>query len=178
MLLTLGCALVGFVIAWFYKLQLLLWIVEPLVDSFESSPCSKMASPPSYSTRSLFSSYLYVGGTGALLVALPLLGRFVVARLAPGTGAKATSGGRFILASLLAMAVVVASVRPFLRPAVLEHTFPSMVWCSDGRLVEQIEVVNHYVEVAFLATAAAALALELCVVAFVVRRTRATKARA
>jgi Sec-independent protein secretion pathway component TatC len=163
-------SLVGFVIAWFYRVQLLSWTVEPLLDSFKSSPCSKIERIPSYSTRSMFSSYLYIGGAGAMLVGTPFIGRFVVAWLAPGALAKARFGVSFSLTSFLAMAVVVASAQLFLLPALVEHTFPSTVWCLDGWTVEQADVVNEYVASAFLAMAAATFVLELCVVAFELRR--------
>lgn len=165
-------SLLGFIAAWAYKEPVLQWMVHPLFDSWESSPCSKLAIVDSPYRRSLTSTYLYIAAMEALLIAVPFIGRAVVTRLAPRTVARAKSSQvYFVLASFLAMAVVVASARPFLLPAVFEYTFPSLVWCSEKGIVDSTGVVIDYVKSVFFALASTAFGLELCVVVFELWRT-------
>jgi hypothetical protein len=75
---VLGYGLLGFVIAWTFRERVLLWIAGPVADRWEASPCSKRAWIPSPPLESLSSSYLYIAMTGALLLAVPFIGRLLV----------------------------------------------------------------------------------------------------
>jgi hypothetical protein len=171
-------SLLGFLIAWGYKERVLWWMTEPLIETWQSNPCSQRAVVGFPYRSSLTPTYLYIAAMGALLVAVPFIGRMMVTRLASRAGARAKSSPIcFVLASFLAMAVVVATARPILLPAVSEYTLPSLVWCSQKGMVYSTDVIIEYVENAFFAMASAAFGLELCVVVFELwRRGRTSKA--
>jgi len=135
---------VGGLLAWLSKAWLLGWVAAPLIRYGKDGSCGRFAwvFP---SRNSAFPSFAYLTISGALLAALPLLAQLVVATWFPPTSGRRL-GVSFVLLSYLSSALGLYLAQRFLWPLVIRDMFRDRDWCGETWVLDEVSVLNAYVE--------------------------------
>jgi hypothetical protein len=154
----------GAFVTWLGKVWLLSWVAEPLVRNWGGGPCGR-STWVSTSSSSVFPSFAYITGAGAVLAALPLLARQVSLPWFPAPS-RPRPGLFFVLLGYSMTAVGLYVAQRFLWPAVVRDMLRDQSWCGETWVSDPGSILNAYVARACAAAIGVVVCLESALVAF------------